>query len=208
MEFVPDEEYFEPPELSAISWRVEPVLHDKGEKEIESGGDKVLATEVSSSEKPLRFKGRARLITGSDGKLMDDIDTDMIFHNKYLSITEIERMGEHTFETLQGYEGFASSTKPGDIVVAGGNFGCGSSRQQAVDCFISLGVSAIIIESAGAIYKRNVINSGFPFLEVPGLKEIDFREGEIVEVDFEKGTIKRENGEVIKAKPPSGVVKR
>jgi len=137
MEFVPDEEYFEPPELSAISWRVEPALHGEEKRDIESETQDVTTSEGSSGEKPLRFKGRARLIIGSDGRLMDDIDTDMIFHNKYLSITDIERMGEHTFETLQGYEGFASSTKPGDIVVAGGNFGCGSSRQQAVDCFIS-----------------------------------------------------------------------
>ncbi|MCK4349704.1 MAG: 3-isopropylmalate dehydratase [Candidatus Krumholzibacteria bacterium] len=136
---------------------------------------------------------------------MDDIDTDMIFHNKYLSITEIEKMGEHTFETLDGYEEFASSVEKGDIIISGGNFGCGSSRQQAVDCFIPLGVSLIVTESTGAIYKRNIINSGFPFLEIPGIKNAGIEEGEILEIDFEKGMIKRENGEVIEAAPPTSV---
>ena len=136
---------------------------------------------------------------------MDDIDTDMIFHNKYLSITDIAEMGAHTFETLEGYDNFASTVEKGDIIIAGENFGCGSSRQQAVDCFISLGVSVILTVSTGAIYKRNIINSGFPFLEVPGLKEAGIKEGEMLEIDLEKGLIRRENGETIEAVPPSSV---
>ena len=77
---------------------------------------------------PTVIRGRARLVTTPGGSLMDDIDTDMIFHNKYLSITDIEKMGAHTFETLEGYEGFAASVKKGDIIIAGGNFGCGFER--------------------------------------------------------------------------------
>jgi len=80
----------------------------------------------------------------------DDIDTDMIFHNSHLSITELSEMGAHTFGNMKGYDHFAAEVRPGDIVIAGKNFGSGSSRQQAVDCFKALGVSAIIAESFGA----------------------------------------------------------
>jgi len=207
MDFVPDEEYQKPPELSAISWVVEPGEGRKSDRGEEAPAEEG-TPEVKEGEADRDFmhiKGRVRLITDGSGNLMDDIDTDMIFHNKYLSITDIDRMGEHTFETLDGYEDFASTVEPGDIVVAGENFGCGSSRQQAVDCFISLGVSIILTVSTGAIYKRNIINSGFPFLEVPELRNVKLKEGEVLEVDFEKGIIKRENGEVIKATPPSSV---
>lgn len=196
--FVPDEEYEGEPELSVISW--------KEESSAKSEGKTVVSKNYSpgGGSKPNVIKGRARLITTPDGSLMDDIDTDMIFHNKYLSITEIEKMGFHTFETLEGYGDFASTVREGDIIVAGGNFGCGSSRQQAVDCFISLGVSMVITESTGAIYKRNIINSGFPFLEVPGIKTSGIEEGEEIEVDFLEGKIKLSGGEVIHAiSPPS-----
>lgn len=201
LDFVSDEESAKAPDLSFISWRTEPA----------GGGSpgkpkpKAASRTGEPGACPAVIRGRARLVVNPEGALMDDIDTDMIFHNKYLSITEIDRMGVHTFETLAGYEGFASSIEKGDIIVAGGNFGCGSSRQQAVDCFISLGVSLVITESTGAIYKRNIINSGFPFLEVPHLKEAGIREGETIEVDFERGTITRENGDEIKAAPPTSV---
>jgi len=73
-------------------------------------------------------------------------------------------MGQYTFDNLEGWKDFHTRVKPGDIVIAGPNFGSGSSRQQAVDCFKALGVRLIIAVSFGAIYKRNAINSGFPIL--------------------------------------------
>ncbi len=200
LDFTADEEYHSPPELSFISWKAEPVDEPTGKPESVDE-----ARSGAGGGCPGVIKGRARLVTAPDGGLMDDIDTDMIFHNKYLSITEIEKMGEHTFETLEGYEKFASGVEKGDIIISGGNFGCGSSRQQAVDCFIPLGVSLIVTESTGAIYKRNIINSGFPFLEVPGIKNAGIEEGELLEVDFERGMIKRENGDLIEAAPPTSV---
>jgi 3-isopropylmalate/(R)-2-methylmalate dehydratase large subunit len=199
IDFVPDERHDVAPDLSFISWRAD-VAKSKGKpkpKESTRGGD--------GAGCPTVIKGRARLITTPKGSLMDDIDTDMIFHNKYLSITDIEKMGAHTFETLEGYEGFAASVEKGDIIIAGGNFGCGSSRQQAVDCFISLGVSLVVTQSTGAIYKRNIINSGFPFLEVPGLADQGIEEGEMLEINFEKGTIKREKGGTVQGEPPTSV---
>jgi len=198
IDFVPDEKFENKPELSIISW-----LNEKEENEGEVRAKKD-AGGTPAEEAGGVITGRARLITGPGEELMDDIDTDMIFHNKYLSITDLEQMGRHTFETLEGYEEFASTVQKNDIIIAGGNFGCGSSRQQAVDCFISLGVGLIITKSTGAIYKRNIINSGFPFLEIPELQAADLEEGEELRIDFEEGSITRSNGDVITAeKPPS-----
>jgi 3-isopropylmalate/(R)-2-methylmalate dehydratase large subunit len=197
--FRPDEDSKHRADLSMISWRIGP------DKPLPPGKPRSKKTAAAARQCPKIIVGRARLVNTPQGRLMDNIDTDMIFHNKYLAITELEKMGSHTFETLAGYEKFASTVKPGDVVVAGGNFGCGSSRQQAVDCFMALGVSIIVTESTGAIYKRNIINSGFPFLEVPNLAETGIQEGENLEIDFEKGTIKRANGTIIKAQPPTDV---
>jgi 3-isopropylmalate dehydratase small subunit len=198
MDFVPDEEFVGEPELSAISWMAEQPS-GTGDKPVPVSGTRQVR------ECPSVIKGRARLITQEDGRLMDDIDTDMIFHNKYLAITEIEKMGRHTFETLDGYENLASSIEPGDIIIAGGNFGCGSSRQQAVDCFIALGVSLVMTASTGAIYKRNIINTGFPLLEVPDIHDAGIVEGEELEIDFSEGTVKRSNGDIIVAGRPTSV---
>ena len=197
IDFVPDEEFTGQPALETISWI------DEGAKTAGKPVPKSHAGEAVDCPKML--KGRARIITEPDGRLMDDIDTDMIFHNKYLAITEIEKMGEHTFETLDGYEEFAASVEEGDIIIAGGNFGCGSSRQAAVDCFIPLGVKLVITASTGAIYKRNIINSGFPFLEVAALHEAGIEEGMEIEVDFEKGTITLPGGKVIETDRPTSV---
>lgn len=120
-------------------------------------------------EKPLNFTARAWLITDAENNLIDNIDTDMIFHNAHLAITDIAKMGPYSFGNLTGWKHFAAEARPGDVVVVGKNFGAGSSRQQAVDCFTALGIHAIIAESFGAIYKRNAINSGFPIITCPGI---------------------------------------
>lgn len=110
------------------------------------------------------FKGRVWILADGDGRLIEDIDTDQIFHNAFLHITELSQMGEHALGNLEGWTDFPQKVSPGDIVVAGRNFGAGSSRQQAVDCFIALGISLIIAPSFGAIYFRNAVNTGFPVL--------------------------------------------
>ena len=117
-----------------------------------------------SEAKDYIFAGRVWTITDYNNRLIPDIDTDQIFHNAYLHITDINKMGQYTFDNLEGWKDFHTRVKPGDIVIAGPNFGSGSSRQQAVDCFRALGVRLIIAVSFGAIYKRNAINSGFPIL--------------------------------------------
>lgn len=117
----------------------------------------------------------------------DNIDTDMIFHNRYLAITELKEMGQYTFDNLKGYEDFARKVQPGDMVIAGKNFGCGSSRQQAVDCFISLGISGIIAESFGAIYERNAINAAFPIITCKSISELEAAAGDKIRIDLKTG---------------------
>ncbi len=148
----------------------------------------------------LKIKGRIWVIE-KEGKLIDDIDTDMIYHNKYLHITDKKEMGKYAFSNLEGWENFPKIAKNGDIIIAGENFGCGSSRQQAVDCFLSLGIRAIIAKSFGAIYKRNAINSGLAVLECKDIDKAELKNGDFIEVNLENGEIKRDGKLIAKAKP-------
>jgi len=134
------------------------------------------------------LKGRLWVLR-EDGNLFSDIDTDMIYHNAHLAVTEIEKMGQYAFGNLEGYKDFADKAQTGDIVLAGDNFGSGSSRQHAVDCFKALGVQAVVARSFGAIYKRNAINSGFPIIELPGLHAELFNHFSQVELNLESGTL-------------------
>jgi 3-isopropylmalate dehydratase small subunit len=135
------------------------------------------------TEKPTTVEGAVWIIA------KDDIDTDMIFHNRYLTITDIREMGQYTFDNLKGFEDFARKAKPGDIVITRKNFGAGSSRQQAVDCFLSLGISCILAESYGAIYERNAINAALPILTYKPdvLLQADIHDGDRIKVDFISG---------------------
>ncbi len=157
--------------------------------------------------KPTRITGRLWVLTDPEGKLYDDIDTDMIFHNRYLHITDVDQMGQYALDNLIGWEDFAKKARPGDIVMAGRNFGAGSSRQQAVDCFRALGIGAIIAESFGAIYKRNGINSGLPLVTFPGLTDIasQFQSGDTVEIDLANGEITLDGERTFQAQPFSRV---
>ncbi|MBN2668881.1 MAG: 3-isopropylmalate dehydratase large subunit [Bacteroidales bacterium] len=119
----------------------------------------------------------------------DNIDTDMIFHNRYLAITELSEMGPYIFDNLKGYENFTKQCKKGDIVLVQKNFGSGSSRQQAVDGFKALGISVILAESFGAIYERNAINAAMPIMTYNSLEGLKLEDGDQIKVDFETGTI-------------------
>jgi len=136
----------------------------------------------ASGGRPTVVKGRVWVVD------KDNVDTDMIFHNRHLAITEISEMGQHTFGNLPGWESFPTDASPGDIVLVGSNFGCGSSRQQAVDCFASLGVSLVIAESFGAIYERNAINAGMPIMAA-SLSDSGIASGDQIEVDLAAGRI-------------------
>jgi 3-isopropylmalate dehydratase small subunit len=131
---------------------------------------------------PLVIEGKAWVIQ------KDNIDTDMIYHNRHLAVTNPAEMGPFTFGNLKGYEQFAKQAQKGDIIVVGKNFGCGSSRQQAVDCFKALGIGVIIAESFGAIYERNAINSGMPILVSEGITK-KIQNQDTILVDFSTGLI-------------------
>jgi 3-isopropylmalate/(R)-2-methylmalate dehydratase small subunit len=157
--------------------------------------------------KPTKITGRIWVLTTPSGKLYDDIDTDMIFHNRYLAITDVEKMGQYALDNLKGWEDFAKKAQPGDILLAGKNFGAGSSRQQAVDCFRALGVGAIVAESYGAIYKRNAINSGFPIVVLPNLTQIygQYKNLDQLEIDLETGQLVLNGEQPFQAAPLSKV---
>ncbi len=143
----------------------------------------VVKKEKKAEKKPTVVEGRAWFIKE------DNIDTDMIFHNRYLTITDLAEMGQYTFDNLAGYEDFAKKAKSGDIVVVQKNFGSGSSRQQAVDCFTSLGIQAILAESFGAIYERNAINAAFPIMTYSDISPLELKDGDIIRIDLTTGKI-------------------
>jgi 3-isopropylmalate dehydratase small subunit len=131
---------------------------------------------------PLIVEGRIWVIT------KDNVDTDMIFHNRHLTITDIREMGQYTFGNLPGWEHFSKSAQPGDIIVTGRNFGAGSSRQQAVDCFKSLRIGLLVARSFGAIYFRNAVNAGFPVM-VADLLESGLKDGDHLRINLTTGEI-------------------
>ena len=123
----------------------------------------------------------------------DDVDTDLIYHNKYLAETDPKQMPQYAFEYYPGMEDFAKSVRPGDFVVAGKNFGCGSSREHAVYCLQYAGVPCVLAETCSRIYYRNAINNGYPVLFVKGLSQAirdgSIQNGDALEVDLDTGTI-------------------
>jgi 3-isopropylmalate/(R)-2-methylmalate dehydratase small subunit len=140
-------------------------------------------------------------------RLYDDVDTDQIYHNRYLHITDVSQMAQFALGNLKGWEDFPARARPSDIVVAGRNFGAGSSRQHAVDCFRALGIAAIVAESFGAIYKRNAINSGFPVVEFPGLSDLvdSLSTGDQMQINLTTGEIVINSAKAYRARPFSAV---
>jgi len=158
-----------------------PVIYKKvyGEKVARA----IQSEETEPTNKESTLKGKAWVID------IDNIDTDMIYHNQHLAVTNIQEMGQYTFGNLKGWEDYASKSEPGDIIFTGKNFGSGSSRQQAVDCFSSLGNLAIIAKSFSAIYERNAINAGFPILTMESLEGLELENRDLVEIDLINGLI-------------------
>jgi len=124
----------------------------------------------------------------------DNVDTDLIYHNKYLAETDPKQMPQYAFEYYPGMETFAKEVRPGDFVVAGKNFGCGSSREHAVYCLKYAGVPCVLAETCSRIYYRNAINNGYPVLFIKGLSEAirkgSIKTGDTLEVDLDSGTVK------------------
>ncbi len=145
---------------------------------------------------PLRtsFSGKAWV-------LPDDVDTDQIVPGKYLAKITEEELGPHV---LEGYDqAFPENVSEGDIIVAGENFGCGSSREHAPLAIKGAGVPVVLAESFARIFYRNAFNVGLPVLEVEGLPEAT-SEGDTLVVDLEEGTVTNETtGDTFQAEPLS-----
>ncbi len=140
-------------------------------------------------------------IKGRVIKLGDSIDTDVIYPGRYLPIIDAEEMAEHALEGLD--EAFPRKIQQGDIIVAGKNFGCGSSREQAATCLKAAGIAAIIARSFSRIFFRNAINQGLPII-VSDEAVDNVQQGDEVEIDFANGSIHIQSGQsiVFKEFPP------
>jgi len=141
------------------------------------------------------FRGRAWVFG-------EDISTDHIIAGKYLGTTDPMVFAEHCLEVVD--PAFAKQAKPGDLVVAGPNFGCGSSREQAPLALKHLGIAAILAPSFARIFFRNAINIALPVLECPGIHE-KVKSGDAIEVNMERGEVRTASGEIAKfrALPPN-----
>ncbi|MCD6473326.1 MAG: 3-isopropylmalate dehydratase small subunit [Thermoplasmata archaeon] len=126
------------------------------------------------------------IIKGRTIKYGDDINTDVIYPGRYLEITEPEEMAKHAMEDLD--PDFLNKVRERNIIVAGKNFGCGSSREQAATCLKYAGVDAIIAKSFARIFFRNAINNGLLVIECKNADEIN--DGDEIEIDVENGVIK------------------
>ena len=117
-------------------------------------------------------------------KFGDNINTDDIIPAIYLVTTDEKELAKHCFEDLRPE--FRKKRKPGDIIMAGENFGCGSSREHAPKALKGLGISCVIAKSFARIFYRNAINTGVPIIECPDIID-GTDEGEEIEIEFEKG---------------------
>jgi 3-isopropylmalate/(R)-2-methylmalate dehydratase small subunit len=125
-------------------------------------------------------------VRGRVWKYGDNVDTDVIIPARYLTLTDAKELGQHCMEDLDSE--FVKKVQPGDIVLAGNLFGCGSSREHAPIAIKGVGCSAVIARSFARIYLRNSINVGLPPIECPSLYD-ETQEGDIIEADLAEGTV-------------------
>jgi 3-isopropylmalate/(R)-2-methylmalate dehydratase small subunit len=138
------------------------------------------------------------ILAGRTWKFRDDIDTDAIIPGRYLVINDPRELAGHLFEGVR--PGMSAEVRPGDYVVAGENFGCGSSREHAPLALKGAGVAAVIAKSFARIFFRNSINTGLPLFICSEADKI--ADGTSIEIDMVGGIIyNRSNGESYKTTP-------
>ena len=133
----------------------------------------------------------------------DHIDTDVIIPARYLNIADFKELAEHAMEDAkENLEiNFAANVQPGDYIVAGKNFGCGSSREHAPLAIKTAGISVVIAKSFARIFYRNSINIGLPIMECPEAVDA-ISAGDTVSVNFDTGVITDETtGKTFQAEP-------
>ena len=136
---------------------------------------------------------------GKVWKYADNVDTDVIIPARYLNTASHEELAKHCMEDID--ETFAKEVKESDIIVAGENFGCGSSREHAPIAIKESGISCVIASTFARIFYRNAINIGLPILECDEAAK-GIEEGDKVEIDFNTGIIKNvTKGETYQAEP-------
>ncbi len=121
--------------------------------------------------------------TGTVIKYGDNVNTDVIIPARYLNMQTTEELAAHCMEDLDST--FLARVKPGDIIVGGSNFGCGSSREHAPMAIKGSGIAAVVAKSFARIFYRNAINMGLPIIE----SDADIDEGDTIEIDFDNGKI-------------------
>ena len=124
--------------------------------------------------------------SGKAIKYGNNIDTDVIIPARYLNTSDVTELASHCMEDLD--RDFVSRVRPGDIIVAGSNFGCGSSREHAPIAIKASGISCVIAADFARIFYRNSINIGLPIIECPEAAR-DIADGDTLEVDFNGGSI-------------------
>jgi len=132
-------------------------------------------------------KATLSILEGSILRLPHRINTDQIYSGRYLSVRFHDEMAKHVFENLD--PGMRSKIKPGTIILAGRNFGCGSSRSQAVTGLKYAGIAAIVAVSFARLYFRNCINQGMPVIVCPEAYEL-LQEGKMARIDLVGGSIR------------------
>ncbi|MDH7555868.1 MAG: 3-isopropylmalate dehydratase small subunit [Candidatus Methanosuratincola sp.] len=137
------------------------------------------------------YSNRIMEVQGRAWLFGDDIDTDVILPGKYLVLTDPKELAKHALEGL--VSGFSSKISEGDIIVAGKNFGCGSSREHAPLALKYAGVGAVVAKSFSRIFFRNAINIGLPVVISKEARDV-IKEGERLSIDLEGGSITREDG--------------
>lgn len=123
---------------------------------------------------------------GTAIKYGDNVDTDVIIPARYLNSSDPKELAQHCMEDID--KDFVNKVKPGDIMIGGKNFGCGSSREHAPISIKASGISCVIAETFARIFYRNSINIGLPIVECPEAARA-IKEGDEVEVDFDTGII-------------------
>lgn len=138
-------------------------------------------------------------LRGRVWKYGNNVDTDVIMPGRYCHMTDAKELAKHTLEDLD--PSFVKEVKPGDVVVGGNNFGCGSSREVAPVGIKTVGVSCVVAHSFARIFFRNCINIGLPIVESPEFAA-QCEKGDDVEVDLEKGELRNKtNGFTAKSHP-------
>jgi 3-isopropylmalate/(R)-2-methylmalate dehydratase small subunit len=133
-----------------------------------------------------------------------NIDTDQIYPGGYLDLTDPERVAGHAMERVD--PDFVKEVKPGDMIVAGTNFGCGSSREHAAVTLKASGIAVMLAESFARIFYRNAINLGLPLLVCPGIAKL-VKRGDTLSVDLATGkVINQTTGASVMAQPLSAYV--